>query len=121
MHGVIAAQRQFRNDSLRSTGGNDCICRQRITDNTIADLCVHGSFVDTNATATGSSCLLRLAESLDHICFPSTGLVAQGDEKSAFMNLVEVVIVARPRVRVDDSIRPHCQVASMTDTVRKNG
>src|ERR1700730_649490 len=120
MHRMVAAERQSGNDGFRRIPRHERARRKGISHDSIIDLRINRSLIHADARAAGSS-LDGFTETLNYVRLSSSRLVLQGYQKSAFMWLIEVVVVPRPSVDVNDSARPHHHVASVTNAGSKYG
>jgi len=73
-----------------------------------------------DAGATCSSGLDRFSEALDYVRLSTARLVFEGYQKPAFVYLIELVVISRPSVDVDNPIGRDGHVPCVTDAVRED-
>ena len=121
MHGMVAGQRQSRNDGFARTTRHDRAGGQRVARDAVIDLRVDRAFVHADACPARAAALHGFAKALGHIGFSRTVFILQGDEETSRVRSVVAVVPARPGIDVDHSARRHNHVAGVADIVGEDG
>ena len=121
MHGVVAGQRQPRDDGLRRALRHDAVFRQRVADDAVVRFGIKPVFVDADAGAPMIALLDGVAETRHDVSLAIAVDVLQGDQKASRRRRVVAVIGAAPGVDVDHAVRSHHHVARVADMVGEYG
>src|SRR6185437_190823 len=87
VHGMVAAQRQSRDDRFSGTQRGDRVRRERITQNLVVEFGVNGILIEADPDPSGTATLEGGAETLDHVSFARARFILKRDQKSAFVRL----------------------------------
>ena len=118
---MIATERQTRDDRFRGALRHDGAGRKCISHDSIVTLRVDRALIHADAGATGSSSLNGFTEALNDIRLSQSGFVLQGHQESARMRNIIAVILPRPGVDVNHSVRPYHHVAGVTNAIGEYG
>jgi hypothetical protein len=121
VHGMVAGERQPRDDGLGRIGGHRTGLRQPVAHDAVVYLGIERAAIDRDAGPAGRALRRRVAEAADHIGFAVPVGIFQGNQKSARRGFVVAVIETAPRVDVDDAVAADSHVPGVTQLVGKDG
>ena len=124
MHGMVAGERQPRNDDLGRAGRRDRARRQGVADDAVVGLREQRAVINCDSRPAGIAALGSRAEANDLVGAAAAGRVLQRQQEAAVRRLGVLgvgVIAAAPGVDVDHAVRGNDHMPGVADIVGEHG